>query len=72
MKHEEFIGRCAEIRYNKISFNGKIVNETKNMLFIETEEGIKKIIKQNAHIRFGDKSIEGKDITRRPEDRIKK
>jgi len=71
MIKEEFIGKKAEVLYNTENFAGVIVNETKNMIWIETKNGVKKIIKKNAIIKFQDKKISGKKITKRPHERIK-
>ena len=68
----EWIGVAAKIHYNKNVFEGKIIDETKNTIIIKTQEGEKKILKQNAKIEINGKLIDGKKITKRPEDRIKK
>jgi RNase P/RNase MRP subunit p29 len=67
----EIIGQDAEVRYNNKTFAGKIIDETKNMIYLETEKKIIKIIKKNATFKIQSKEIIGKDITKRPEDRIK-
>ncbi len=54
---------------------GKIIDETKNMLTIKTQGGIKKIIKKNSKMEFAINNekiiIEGSEIVARPEDRVK-
>jgi len=69
---KELIGKYAEIQYIDKTFKGTIVDETKNMLYLETSKGIKKFIKKNSIIKIKNHVIKGKYITKRPEDRIKK
>ncbi|MDD5651570.1 MAG: ribonuclease P protein subunit [Candidatus Nanoarchaeia archaeon] len=61
---------------NLIGMQGKIVDETKNMFTIKTNEGEKKLIKNNIKFEVitkeGIMKIEGKKIVGRPEDRLKK
>ena len=68
---KEFIGKEAKITYSNITFKGIVVDETKNTLTIKTEKGKKSVIKQNSIIEIENKKINGKQITKRPEDRIK-
>jgi len=69
----ELIGKNAKVIGKNIQ--GKITDETKNMLIIKTEEGIKKIIKKNNKMEFvidGKKIvIEGSKLVARPEERVK-
>ncbi|HDN50793.1 MAG TPA: ribonuclease P protein subunit [Thermoplasmatales archaeon] len=51
---------------------GEIIDETKHMLVIETEEGIKKVAKKIATFEIRGTMVEGKSIAYRPEDRIRK
>ena len=69
---KELIGKKAVIEYNNHMFEGTIINETKNMIWLETEKRSIKIIKQNAIIKIDNQVIQGKQIIKRPEDRIKK
>lgn len=71
IEKKEFIGKEAEITYAGKVFKGKIIDETKNTLSIETNKKIVMIIKKNAKIKIQDKMINGKKIVKRPEDRIK-
>ncbi len=71
IKKKEFIGKKADIQYNGTFFTGKIIDETKNLFFIETRRGVKKIIKTNAVVVIEDNRIDGKEINKRPEERIK-
>ena len=70
MKHE-LIGEKAEIEFNDKTYKGMIVNETKNMLSLKTKNQIKKFIKKTIEIKIKGKTIQGKKITKRPEERIK-
>ena len=77
---DELIGHPIEITLSKNKdiegMEGTIIDETKNMLIIETKDGRKKAIKDQ--IRFtiqkdGKKIlVDGSKISFRPEDRIKK
>jgi len=71
IEKKEFIGKKAEIHYNKKKYEGIIIDETKNMLRLETKDKAVWIIKRNAAIKIDQKNIDGKKITKRPEDRIK-
>ena len=76
-----FIGKYCRARYINDLYHkpieGKVVDETKNMFYIQQHNGkIKKIIKKNAVFEF---EIEGKFIKilgntliGRPEERVKK
>ncbi len=77
MINQEFIGLQTEIinSTNKaiIGLSGKVINETKSMFVLETESGTKMIPKQYSSWKFATSNeiIDGKTISRRPEDRIK-
>jgi ribonuclease P protein subunit POP4 len=64
----------SENKFNK-GIKGKIIDETKNMFEIKTKETRKKIIKDQCVFEFiikGEKiQIDGKSLTKRPEERIK-
>lgn len=68
----EWIGVTAKIYYNEKVFEGKIIDETKNTVTIKTNKGEKKILKTNAKIEINGTLMDGKKLTKRPEDRIKK
>lgn len=57
-----------------IGVSGKIVDETKNMLIINTKKGIKKIAKNicilNLIVKNEPIEIDGKTIVKRSEDRL--
>jgi ribonuclease P protein subunit POP4 len=54
--------------------SGKVVDETKSMLFLNTINGIKKIPKENAEWKFSfDKNesiVNGNLLTKRPQERL--
>lgn len=76
----EFIGLEATVVDSKnkanIGIKGRIIDETKNMLVIETSKGKKRLMKGNITIVvvFDKKriKIEGRLLVGRPEDRIKR
>ena len=75
----ELIGLKAKIAKgtgkSRTGLSGMIVDETKNLIIVETESGIKKIPKKESvfQIALGGEKVEvdGKSILARPEDRIK-
>ncbi len=77
----ELIGKKTEVKEskdpNKRGIKGKIVDETKNTVKIETKNGEEKTIpKKTSKFTFKEKNqeieIKGEEIKQRPEDRIKK
>lgn len=76
----ELIGRNIKIISSKnkglIGKKGKIVDETKNMLLIKSDNKLKKLIKSQLTFRVKINKkifmIKGESITKRPEDRLKK
>lgn len=76
----ELIGLKAKVikclDKKQAGLEGLIIDETKNMFFIETKHGTKKVVKASATFRFyaGRKSyvVRGEEINFRPEDRIEK
>jgi len=78
IRSHEFIGLNTEIIQSSnpqvIGLNGRIINETKSMFTINTENGTKSFAKSTNNWKF---SIQGKDIVvdgtkiaKRPFDRI--
>ncbi len=76
----ELIGLRVDIvdSLNKfhVGIKGLVVDETKNLLIIETEKGIKKVQKKGTDFIFtipnGKKvKVNGAIITKRPEERVK-
>ncbi|MBU0457103.1 MAG: ribonuclease P protein subunit [Nanoarchaeota archaeon] len=74
----EFIGKEIEIlnckNQNNKRIKGKIVDETKNTITINKKDGKKIILMKNIIVfKLLDtgETISGKEILRRPEDRIK-
>jgi ribonuclease P protein subunit POP4 len=57
-----------------IGISGKIIDETKSMLFLNTVNGIKKIPKGNTEWKFSfDKNesmVNGNLLTKRPQERL--
>ncbi|MBD3312086.1 ribonuclease P protein subunit [archaeon] len=51
---------------------GRIIDETKNTLTIETEDKIKKVLKKEVKLRINTAIIDGEELIGRPEERLKK
>ena len=70
----ELIGLNVNVIGKNIA--GKIIDETKNGILIETKKGRKMVIKINNDFEFvfSDKriSVNGKQLASRPEDRVKR
>ncbi len=74
----EFIGLYTEIIKSTnpqiIGLNGRVINETKSMFTINTEKGVKSIVKSQNSWKFSiedkDVIVEGTKIAKRPFDRI--
>ena len=74
----EFIGLHTEIIRSTnpqiIGLNGMIMDETKSMFRINTENGMKSIAKSSNHWKFSienkDVIVDGSKISKRPFDRI--
>ena len=74
----ELIGLDAEVvkcnNAQTVGLCGKIIDETKSMLVLSTENGVKKIQKANTQWRFSfDKMetlVDGNQLTKRPQERI--
>jgi len=72
----EIIGKYVKIidAKNKtlIGIEGKIIDETKNTITLETKRGRKKLIKSQITLNFINENIiiNGKKIALRPEERI--
>ena len=49
-----------------------MIDDTKNLLVIETSNGIKKVLKNEVTLRIGETIIKGSDLTGKFTDRIKK
>ena len=76
---EELIGLTIIITQSKnktlVGLQGKIVDETRNIITIKTSKGDKKLIKKEIKFQIIDgktAEIEGFKLVGRPEDRIKK
>jgi ribonuclease P protein subunit POP4 len=69
------IGKKTEVigAKNKslVGIKGKIIDETKNTITIQTEKTKKKIIKTQVTIKINNEIIEGKKIAKRMEERLK-
>ena len=78
IRFHEFIGLDTEIVQSTnpqvIGLNGRIINETKSMFTINTENGVKSIAKSTNDWKFSvqnkDIIVDGSKISKRPFDRI--
>ena len=76
----ELIGLKLEVVKSKnlslVGIKGKIVDETKNTITIQTKDKMKKILKNQVvfNLKVGNKvfQVDGKVLVGRPEDRVKK
>ena len=74
----ELIGLHAQVvkcnNAQTVGLCGKIIDETKSMLVLSTENGVKKIPKANTQWQFSfDKMktlVDGNQLTKRPQERI--
>jgi len=75
----EFIGLNVEIVKSSnpkiFGMKGQIVNETKNMLVLDTAKGQKSFPKANSTWKFSIKEkeilVDGSSLSKRPEDRLR-
>jgi RNase P/RNase MRP subunit p29 len=72
----EFIGLPIEIIDHADpsvkGVTGTIIDETKNILIINSLKGMKRVTKDHAIFCIGGVTVNGADIAYRPEDRIRK
>lgn len=74
----EFIGLDTKVEKSTdptmVGLSGRIIDETKNMLIVNTNNGVKKIAKNICKLGFNIQGesvqIDGKQITKRSEDRL--
>ncbi|MBS3140877.1 ribonuclease P protein subunit [Candidatus Woesearchaeota archaeon] len=75
MIKQEIIGKEIEIieadNKNLIGLKGKVIWETKNMLVLKAKNKTKHLIKSQIKFKIGSQIINGKEIIKKPEDRIK-
>ncbi|MGH9390915.1 MAG: ribonuclease P protein component 1 [Vicinamibacteria bacterium] len=57
-----------------VGLKGRVVDETRNTLLVETAKGEKRVAKRGAEFAFGSEGVhvQGDDLLFRPEDRIKR
>ena len=72
----ELIGREVEIMDSKnkslIGLRGKIIDETKKTLLIESNDKKRLILKEQVILSIEGVKVDGKTIANRPEDRIRR
>jgi ribonuclease P protein subunit POP4 len=78
LRKHELIGLSIVIRRatdpSLVGLRGRVVDETRNTILVETAKGEKRVAKKGAEFAFGSDEVrlEGDDLLFRPEDRIKK
>ena len=76
----ELVGLDAEVvnsnDRSQIGIKGKVLKETKNLLYVEDVGSVKRIIKSISTFKFGDGKqhfvVDGKEINFRPHERTEK
>jgi len=75
-KNDNIIGSTIKVvdadNKSQVSIEGKIVDETRNTLTVQTSKGIKKLVKDKITMMINNQKINGKELVGRPEERIKK
>jgi len=71
------VTKCSDKKQRGLE--GTVIDETKNTLLIETDNGVKKLVKASSTFRFYPDSksrksfvVEGREINFRPDERIEK
>jgi ribonuclease P protein subunit POP4 len=78
LRKHELIGLSVVVRSatdpSLVGLQGRVVDETRNTLLVETAKGEKRVPKHGAEFVFGSEGIpvHGDDLLFRPEDRIKR
>jgi len=75
MIKQEIIGREIEIieasNKNLVGLEGKVIWETKNMLVLKLKSKTRHLIKSQIKFKLGNQVINGKEMLKKPEDRLK-
>ena len=78
LRKHELIGLSVIVREatdpTLVGLRGRVVDETRNTLLVETAKGEKRVPKKGAEFAFGSEGvpIRGDDLLFRPEERIKR
>ena len=78
LRKHELIGLSVIVRKatdpTLVGLRGRVVDETRNTLLVETAKGEKRVPKKGAEFAFGSEEvpIRGDDLLFRPEERIKR
>ena len=72
---KEFIGEKVEIKESKnkslVGLKRTIIDETKYTFKIKTKDKVKTVMKNISVFKIGEDLIQGKEITKKPHERIK-
>jgi len=78
-KEMEVMGQVVKVissgNETLVGLTGRVVDETKNMLMIETGDRIRKVLKKEVKLELSTqdgKLLDGSDLVGRPEERLKK
>jgi len=78
LRKHELIGLSVVVREatdpTLVGLRGRVVDETRNTLLVETAKGEKRVPKKGVEFAFGSEGVrvQGDDLLFRPEDRIKR
>jgi len=71
----EWVGKKAKVvaapNKSVIGIEGVIVDETKNLVVIETASGVKKVLKKGAVFMIGNEEVVGDAVMVAPQERMK-
>ena len=72
---EEYIGAVLEVVQSPNSslqgLRGKVLDETKHTFLIQADEKERRIMKKGNTFQINGKEVQGREITKRPEERLK-
>ena len=72
---QEIIGKTAKVveskNKNDVGLEGKIVDETKKTIVLETKNDKKTLFKNNITLMINNQKIKGQNLMKRSEERIK-
>jgi RNase P/RNase MRP subunit p29 len=75
VESKNFIGKTCVIKEAKnksyIGLSGIVIDETKNTITLRTQDKEKKILKQGTTFTINNQTVQGENITKRLEERIK-
>ncbi|MBI5390764.1 ribonuclease P protein subunit [Candidatus Woesearchaeota archaeon] len=74
LRREEWINQTIDVaaarQASYLGVHGKVLDETKESLLVQTSNGRKRVLKQGVVFKIHDTLIKGNDLRKRPEERI--